>query len=174
MKITNYNELFGLFDKIISANSDESFFYTKDHTVGFRSIIRSYDRVIRDYTVLFSINSFSGQLAALSLGLTSLINSPDKKLSRRYHLSFTKVFPVISSFIRDPQNYYVYNLYPNEEIFIKHDLFVNDVNLAGFYNKKFFIFHNYNEYNHNVPFITLLSPSIMFKDEISCLEFIED
>lgn len=174
MRITNYNELFGLFDKIISLNSNESIFYCKDETDDFRTIIKSYDRIICDCPLQSSINSFSGVFAAFSLGFSSLINLPDKKLSRRYHLSFMKVFPVISSYIRDPYLYHVYNLYPNEEIFIKHDLFANDVNLSGFYNKKFFIVHNYNEYNENVPFITLLSPSIMFKDETSCIEFIED
>lgn len=174
MRIINYNELFGLFDKIISLNSDKSLFYCKDDTDDFRTIIKSYDSFVPNCPVSSSINSFSGVLAAFSLGFTSLINIPDKKLSRRYHLSFVKVFPVISSYIRDPQNYHVYNLYSKEEIFIKHDLFVNDVNLAGFYNKKFFIVHNYDEYNENIPFITLLSPSIMFTDEALSLEFIED
>lgn len=177
MKISDYNELFSLFDKIINTNSDDPLFDFKDETMNFRNIVSSYDKFfVHDPEFrLSSMRSHSGLFASVSLGLTSLINCPDRKLSRRYELSFLKVFPVLSSYIREPYNYHVYNLYTNtEEIHISRSLFVNDVNLAGFYKNKFFIVHNYSEFDENTPFITLLSPSVMFTDETNSFEFIED
>lgn len=172
MRITNYNELFELFDKIISLTSDEDVFYCVNFTSNFRFIISSYDKSSVDNQSRCARRSYAGLLAASSLGVPSLISSHDKKMSNRYHLSFMKVFPVILSYIREPLNYYVYNLYPKDKVFISHDLFANDVNLAGFYNNKFFIVHHYNEYNENTPFITVLSPSVMFEGE--AFDIIED
>lgn len=175
MRITNYNELFGLFDKIISLSSDDDIFYCKYFTDSFRSVISSYDRIFGITQSRLCRNSHAGLLASSSLGLTSLISSSDKKKSHFYELSFLHVFPVLANFIREPLSYMCYNIYPKvEEVIFNRDLFVNDVNLLITYNCKVFIVHSYNEYDENTPFITLLSPSIMFKDETLCLEFIED
>ena len=111
MIISNYNELFALFDSIILSNSDESLFDYKDETDNFRAIVKSYDRAVLDYPLMPTMRSHSGLLASLSLGHISLINCPVKQLARRYELSFMKVFPVVSSYIRDPLSYFVYNIY---------------------------------------------------------------
>lgn len=175
MRITNYNELFELFDKIISLTSDYDIFYCKYFTDSFRSVISSYDRIYGITQSRLALNSHAGLLASSSLGLTSLVSSPDKKKSHRYELSFINVFSILANFIREPLSYMCYNIYPkDEEVIFNRDLFGNDVNLLISYNRKVFIVHFYNEYNDNTPFITLLSPSIMFKDETSCLEFLED
>ena len=173
MTISNYNELFELFDQITSSNFDRSLFDYKDETDNFRNIVKSFDRAIANYPLMQTMRSHSGLFASVSLGYTSLINCSDKKLARRYQLSFMKVFPVISSYVREPLSYFVYNIYFHE-VNIKHDLFVNDVNLSGFYKNKFFIVHNFEEYNYCIPFITLLSPSVMFKGDPLSFDYIED
>lgn len=167
MIITCYSDLFKFFDNIISFNSDNSLFYFKDVTYKFKDIVKSYYRCDSIYPSSTTLESHSSLLASVSLGYTSLFKCPYKKLYRRYQLSFLKVFPVISTYICEPYSYFAYNLYPKDEnVFISRDLFVNDVNLAGFYSNKFFIVHSYNEYNDNTPFITILSPSIMFTGDL--------
>ena len=181
MKIANFNELFQLFDRIIELNSAEALFLCLNSTSGFNFVVDSFNRytsVNSDYREQrCSLISYSGLLAASSLGFgfSSLISCPDKKKSRRYQLSFEKAFPFISSYIGQPYNYLVYNIYPNDDkVFISLDLFVDDVNLVISYHHKVFIVHNFNEYDESTPFITLLSPSIMFVNEIKALEFIND
>ena len=85
MLISNYNELFELFDKITSSNFDRSLFDYKDETDNFRAIVKSYDRAVVDYPLRPTMRSHSGLFASVSLGYTSLINCPDKKEDHIYN-----------------------------------------------------------------------------------------
>lgn len=179
MNITNYNELFALFDNIISLTSDEDLFLCQNSTSGFNFVIESYFRSTSVYSdtreLRSSLISYSGLLASFSMHVSSLISCHDKKKAHRYQLSFEKSFPFILSYLQKPYNYFVYNIYPNEDkVFISRDLFVDDVNIVISYHHKVFIVHKYEEYDEDTPFITLLSPCIMFKNESFSLEFIED
>lgn len=179
MRISNYNELFALFDKIIALTSDEDLFLCQDSTSGFNFVIDSYSRSTSAYSdspvQRCSLFSYSGLLAAFSLHVSSLISCNDKKKAHRFQLSFEKSFPFLLSYLRKPYNYFIYNIYPNgDNVFISRDLFGDDINLVISYQHKVFIVHKYEEYNEDTPFITLLSPCIMFKNETFCLENVED
>lgn len=179
MRISNYNELFALFDKIISLTSDEDLFLCQNLTSCFNFVVDSYFRSTSIYTnereIRCSLVSHSGLLASFSIHSSSLISCRNKTLAHRYQLSFEKSFNSILSYTRKPYNYFVYNIYPHDDnVFISSRLFADDVNLVISYNHKVFIVHKYEEYDEDAPFITLLSPSIMFNNETFCLETIDD
>ena len=178
MRITNYNELFKLFDQILSLSADDFQFLCVNHSKAFNLVIDSYYRSTSVYSderdIRISRLSHAGMLSALSIGVSSLISCPDKKKAHRYQLSFESSFNFFVNYLRKPYNYFVYNIYPNDvDVNISRNLFVNSVNLVISYNNRIFVVHLYNEYSDSAPFITLLSPSIMFNGDISSFDYIQ-
>lgn len=171
----NYNALFELFNSIISLTSGNSTFICKDVTQSFRAVVSSYDRYAKECTSNSCYLSHSQLLAACSLGESSpaKASQKDRKRFHRYELSFLSAFPSISYYIREPQSYFAYNLYPNENQVVISPCLFNGVNIVVFYSSKLFIVHRC-EYSETTPFITVLSPSIMFKGDTFSLEFIDE
>lgn len=159
MIITNYNELFELFDSIISNRNGSTVFSFSDFSFHFGEVLASFDSCKESPSKV----GYTQLLSALSFGHSSLVSAPnsEKTKLRRYELSFYQSFAAIHYYVGE-LGYYVYNLYTNSGILVKRDLFSSEVNLIIHYRSKIFILHNWICDTPNSLLLTVLSPCPMF------------